>query len=221
MFVKFTQKYPTTASFNFKFFNFVTKWNFWNSFSAFFWFSWRPTYADFAQKKVRIYGVISIFFWWYLVFFCQLNLQLVIVQKKVQISQKKSRYHLNFWTSGPNFGIKRGYHIHVLFGNHPAYPIFPLTDNESTITFYYPSGFSHHYYCWVLNPTCEITKKKNIYLYISRFFRPNINFGIILTGVLEENFYIISNIAAAPYEVLKNIDPCKIDLSVWQHLKCQ
>ena len=58
------------------------------------------------------------------------------------------------------------------------------------------------------------SRKKNIYLYISRFFRPNINFGIILTGVLEDNFYIISNIAAAPYEVLKNIDPCKIDLSV-------
>ena len=63
----------------------------------------------FPKKSQDIWRDIY-FFWWYLFFFvCQLNLHLVIVQKKVQISQKKSRYHLNFWTSEPNFGIKRGY----------------------------------------------------------------------------------------------------------------
>ena len=45
---------------------------------------------------------------WYLIFFsdiwtffCQIKLRLKIVEKKVQISKKKSRYHFKFWTSGP------------------------------------------------------------------------------------------------------------------------
>ena len=69
IFVKFTQKYTSTASLNFNFFNFVRKWNYWNSISASFWFSWLPIWGDFAQKKVRIYRVISGFFLWYLDFF--------------------------------------------------------------------------------------------------------------------------------------------------------
>ena len=51
IFVKFTQKYHSTASLNFNFYNFVKKWNFWNSISAFFWCSWPPIFWDFAQKK--------------------------------------------------------------------------------------------------------------------------------------------------------------------------
>ena len=109
IFVKFTQKYHSTASLNFNFFNVVKKWNFWNSISAFFWFSWPPIYGDFAQKKVRIYDVIAVFFGDSWTFFWQIKLRLQIVQKKVQLSEKKSSYHFLFWTSVPYFGIKRGY----------------------------------------------------------------------------------------------------------------
>ena len=104
IFVKFTQKYPSTASFNLNFFNFVKKWNFWNSISAFFRFSWRPTYGDFAKKKVRIYVLISIFFWWYLVFFLSNQFapynrpkKSPDIKKKVQISPKFLGFRAEFW----------------------------------------------------------------------------------------------------------------------------
>ena len=87
-FVKFTQKYPGRATLKFKFFNLVKLWNFWNSISPFFSFSWRPTYGDFGQKKVRIYEVISDFFLWYLVFFPHFKLRLIITQKKSRYQMK-------------------------------------------------------------------------------------------------------------------------------------
>ena len=109
IFVKFTQKYTSTASLNFNFFNFVRKWNYWNSISASFWFSWLPIWGDFAQKKSGYIEWYLVFFCDIWTFFCQIKLRLEISQKKVQISKKKSRYHFLFWTSVPYFGIKRGY----------------------------------------------------------------------------------------------------------------
>ena len=103
-FVKFTQKYPGRATLKFKFFNLVKLWNFWNSISPFFSFSWRPTYGDFGQKKVRIYEVISDFFLWYLVFFSSFQIapdnrpkKSPDIKKKVQISPFFPGFRAGFW----------------------------------------------------------------------------------------------------------------------------
>ena len=71
-------------------------------------------YGDFGPKNRKIYGVISFFFvisW----FFLSKKVSVAkIDQKNKRISLLKSRISLFNLTSGPKFGIKRGYHFIVI-----------------------------------------------------------------------------------------------------------
>ena len=100
IFVKFTQKYPTTASYNFNFYNFVKKWNFWNSISAFFFFNFHGGLfmGILPQKK-------SGYMEWYLFFFADIWTFFFLFKSRPIIVKKKSRYHKKSPDITPNFEL--------------------------------------------------------------------------------------------------------------------